>query len=415
VEGEEKNLPLHFYPSMKYLIVALITATWALLSPSLDGDNRPMALHAPGPDLSVDTDSSNNTASSVGTIELCRSVASGASSFTIDVVIQNVSSLAGIEADLFYNQSVLTVTAKQTNFLLTPGPPPGQIDFSDPLPDSDGNYHILLATTGNGSGSGVIIRLTVQPGGDGVSPLDLANVKLRDFNNDPVQPSDALGFFTGDIQDGVITVGSGTCSDYDSDGIPNESDPDDDNDKVTDSDEANCGSNSRDASRRPERIDGPFAGVDDDGDTLIDEPLPSGAASYDCDGDGYKGSAEDHVFSYLPQTNGDQKTCQEYDTSFPNSTHKPSKRWPADLNGSAFSLNKINISDLAAFINPIRYLNQDVGTDPNDVRFDLVPGSTVGTDINVADMAALTTGVSGFPPMLSGSRAFNGPVCPYGS
>jgi hypothetical protein len=76
-------------------------------------------------------------------------------------------------------------------------------------------------------------------------------------------------------------------------------------------------------------------------------------------------------------------------------------------------LNKINISDLAAFTNPVRYLNQDVGTDLNDVRLDLVPGSAVGADINVADMAALTTGATAYPAMLDGAKAFNGPECPY--
>ena len=80
----------------------------------------------------------------------------------------------------------------------------------------------------------------------------------------------------------------------------------------------------------------------------------------------------------------------------------------------AFSANKINVQDLSAFTNPIRYLNQDVGTDPNDVRFDFVPGAVVGADINVADMAALTTSATGSPPMLGGARAFGGPVCPYG-
>ena len=48
-----------------------------------------------------------------------------------------------------------------------------------------------------------------------------------------------------------------------------------------------------------------------------------------------------------------------------------------------------------------------------DVRFDLVPGSVVGFDINIADMAALTNGASAFPPMLGGAKAFGGPVCPY--
>ncbi|MGH9204618.1 MAG: hypothetical protein ACRD2A_25600, partial [Vicinamibacterales bacterium] len=152
---------------------------------------------------------------------------------------------------------------------------------------------------------------------------------------------------------------------------------------------------------------------DDDGDAQVDEAIPGGAADFDCDGDGFTGSAEDHVFSYLAQTMGDQKTCQEYDATFPNPTHTPSKRWPADLDGASFSLNKVNIVDLAVFTNPIRYLNQDLGTDPMDVRLDLVPGSTVGFDINIADMAAITAGVSAFPPMLGGARAFGGPMCPW--
>ena len=105
--------------------------------------------------------------------------------------------------------------------------------------------------------------------------------------------------------------------------------------------------------------------------------------------------AENHVSSYLPgsPTNGDQKRCQEYDTTFPNSAPhiRPSKRWPSDVASGFFSGNKINVQDLSSFTNPVRYLGQDVGTDPGDVRFDLIPGSTVGADIGITDLAALTT------------------------
>jgi len=190
-------------------------------------------------------------------------------------------------------------------------------------------------------------------------------------------------------------------------------DSDDDNDGVSDLAEQNCGGNAANPNLRPERVDDSFAGRDDDGDTVVDEALPGSSAEYDCDGDGYKGTAENHVFSYLPQTDGNQKTCQEYDSAFPNPTHKPSKRWPADLNGTTFSLNKINVSDLGAFTNPIRYIGQDVGTDPMDVRFDLAPGSSVGLHINVADMATVISGATGFPPMLVGTRAFGGRACPW--
>jgi Zn-dependent metalloprotease len=192
-------------------------------------------------------------------------------------------------------------------------------------------------------------------------------------------------------------------------------DADDDNDLAPDSVEVACAGQALHPLLRPERVDGPFAAADDDGDTLVDEALPPGAANQDCDGDGYKGGAETHVVSYLGQTTGDQKTCREYDASFPNpgSHVRPSLRWPADIASSAFSLNKVNVQDIASFTNPVRYMNTDTGTHASDVRFDLVPGTTFGADINIADLAAITAGPSAFPPMLAGTRAFGGPECPW--
>ncbi|HEV8574289.1 MAG TPA: hypothetical protein VGR43_06215, partial [Dehalococcoidia bacterium] len=225
---------------------------------------------------------------------------------------------------------------------------------------------------------------------------------------------DADGDYIANNSDNCVTTSNADQANFDGDAPGDVCDSDDDSDGVNDTDEPACGGANLNATRRPERVDGPFAGTDDDGDAVVDESLPTGSANFDCDGDGFNGSAEDHVYSYLGQTNGDQKTCQQYDSTFPNpAPHvRPSKRWPADLASGTFSGNKINIQDLSSFTNPIRYLNQDVGTDSADVRFDLTPGSTFGFDINVADMAALTSGASGYPPML-GARAFGGPACPY--
>jgi hypothetical protein len=160
-------------------------------------------------------------------------------------------------------------------------------------------------------------------------------------------------------------------------------------------DEASCGGNPTNPSRRPERIDGAFAGVDDDGDTLVDEMLPANSGIYDCDGDGYRGSVEDHVFS--PAARGDQDPCGI-------------SGWPADFVGGAFSDNKVHISDLATFVTPVRHLGTSPGDPGYGVRWDLIPGSTFGKAINVQDLASVT-GL--YPPMLAGARAFNGPVCPY--
>jgi hypothetical protein len=352
--------------------------------------------------------------------------------------------MSGFNYRLTYPAASLEVVAQNSDFLLVADPDSSRFSGSDPLPDTDGNFNGSELDTGppaesSETGSGVLDRVqitskpsavsgtfqltlndTVHIGPDASAwPPDAVNNATISVNTAPCGSNDTDSDGIADGLDNCPLVANPTQTNTDGDSLGDACDTDDDNDGIADTIETPCGSDPVDVTpplSRPERSDGPFATVDDDGDTQIDEPLPGGAANFDCDGDGYKGSAENHVFSYLAQTNGDQKTCQEPDTTFPNSAPhiRPSQRWPSDLAGAgAFSANKINIQDLSAFANPVRYLNRDVGTNPSDVRFDLVPGSTVGADINVADLAALTSGVTGAPPMLGGARAFGGPVCPY--
>jgi pimeloyl-ACP methyl ester carboxylesterase len=187
--------------------------------------------------------------------------------------------------------------------------------------------------------------------------------------------------------------------------------PDCDGDGVSDADEMACGGDPDDGTKRPERIDAIFAGVDDDGDTQVDEPLPPGTATRDCDGDGYSGARENHV--YAPSTFGDQDACGS--NAFPTTDPPSPIGWPSDLRGeSAFSANLVNVVDLGSFTNPVRRINTDVGTTPGDRRWDLAPGAgMLGADINVADMSVLITGATANPPMLLRTRAFNGPACPW--
>jgi len=180
--------------------------------------------------------------------------------------------------------------------------------------------------------------------------------------------------------------------------------PDTDLDGVLD--EANCGSDPNNATRRPERIDGSYAGVDDDADTLVDEVLPPGAENYDCDGDGYKGTAENHVFA--PNTRGDQDACGA--NSVPPTTPPSPLGWPADLSGGAFSADRINLFDLSSFVAPVDRLNTSPGDPGYDARWDLVPGSTVGKAINIQDIGSISLLQ---PPMLAGLRAFGGLLCPW--
>jgi len=171
--------------------------------------------------------------------------------------------------------------------------------------------------------------------------------------------------------------------------------PDADGDYIPNTSELSCGSNAFTAASRPERLDGPFTGIDDDGEALVDEPLPGSATDFDCDGDGYKGSAEDHVFGGAGGR--DQDACGN-------------DGWPADLSGGG-SLNKITLTDLTSFLAPVpKKLNTNPGDAGYDVRWDLVPGAPAGKQINLVDM---TSTLTVRPAMLGGVKAFSGPVCPW--
>jgi len=198
--------------------------------------------------------------------------------------------------------------------------------------------------------------------------------------------------FDGDAQGDVCD------DDDDNDGTIDADDPDDDNDRVADVAEGPCGG-ATPSSLRPERLDGAFATVDDDGDTLVDEPLPGGSETSDCDGDGYTGLKEEYIY-IAAGTGKDQDPCGN-------------SGWPADLVVSTGpNANRITLNDLISFYFPSpRKLNTNPGDPGYNQRWDLVPGSGgAGKVINLIDISSLTILK---PPMLFGVKAFSGPVCPW--
>jgi len=223
----------------------------------------------------------------------------------------------------------------------------------------------------------------------------------------PTNDRDGDTFF--DIADNCPDTNSFDQTDTDSDGLGNVCDSDDDNDGVADAAEGPCGSDPLDITpplSRPERLDGAFATVDDDGDTMVDEPLPVGAANFDCDGDGYRGDgpgagniSEKRIYTAAGTAN-DQDPCGN-------------TGWPADLTSAGPSANRITLTDLTSFIAPLpRHFNTDPGDAGYDVRWDLVTGNGAAPpkDISLTDLTNLTTL---FPPMLGSAKAFGGPVCPW--
>jgi hypothetical protein len=197
------------------------------------------------------------------------------------------------------------------------------------------------------------------------------------------------------------TLGDACDPDIDGDGVANGSDDDADGNGVLNPDEAACGSDPLRGGKRPERVDGAFAGVNDNGDTDVEEALPRGSESFDCDGDGFVGSAEAHVFGGL--TDRDQDPCGM-------------DAWAADFvtGGVPDSTNRITINDLASFLAPVMRVFTSPGDPGFDARWDIIPGpGAVSQHININDLAALVAGSTNTPPMLGGAALFNGPECPW--
>jgi len=269
---------------------------------------------------------SANTATSLSVRQTCARIdvngVQNADEDGVDIVLVDVTAsqfpiqVLGFEYHLSYPEAHLTVQAYDQNFFLTATAGSSLFDGSEPVPDTDGNNEwsgIAMDTADNTheTGSGVLHRVTF--GADQGAAPGLYTVGFVNGMNGHADPNNN-GFVPDNLYGGTIAIGTSYCPNTDSDG-----------DGVFDADEAVCGGSVYNAALRPERID--LAG-DDDGDTLVNEPLPPGSENNDCDGDGYKGSAENNV--YLPSILGDQDSCGWAPTSAPFGIPIG---WPADLRG----------------------------------------------------------------------------------
>jgi len=169
------------------------------------------------PVVSVDTDPTDNTATFVATIDPCREVTVGPE-FDIDVTIEEVTDLAGFEAHLVYDPSVLKVTGVDYNyFLATAGSVTNWGEAPTSLnPDTDGTLSMVatlsipLPATG-ATGEGVLARVTLQAVDSGLSDLNLSDIKLADINTQPIGDETGDQVFDGPVANGKIAVGQ-PCS-----------------------------------------------------------------------------------------------------------------------------------------------------------------------------------------------------------
>jgi hypothetical protein len=261
--------------------------------------------------------------------------------------------LGAADISVAFNQSVVNVTVCSAGDLAgvcnahAPSGPARSAGFSAP------------ATTAEPA---VIARLTLDCVGTsgGASILDISVNELVDGTAGNPQP------IASSIADGIVICDP--LGDSDGDGILN---PDDNCPYVPSLDQ-----------------------TDTDGDGKGD------ICDDDDDNDGFK----DDVELWVGTDSLDP--CGNHTTVAPIY----SQAWTADLNSAdSFSANKLNISDLASYIAPVRIFNTSPGDPEFDIRWDVSPGNSgIGADINIVDLAAL---VIVKPEMFGGTdRAFGFPT-----
>ncbi len=363
--------------------------------------------------------------------------------FTVDILVASISDLQALNFEVVYDQTKLSAPtistgpdvdrnpdAKQSlltstgrSWACSPPAPTGDINSSPSI----GTARLSCYSTGVPAGPGVgttpavLATLTFDAIAEGTSLLTLQNVNTFQ----------ALGVETGSCA--PVVVKAATCT-----GASITVPADIDGDLVNNADEAACGSDPRDIIpplSRPERIDGIFAGVDDDGDTQVDEALPPGAANFDCDGDGYRGSVEAGTPLCGDGRNEDDADDGMVDDGCPGGPAQVGNyseaefnigaadqdpcgltSWPSDFvsGGIPNSTNKITVTDLTSFLAPTRRLDTSPGNPNFSARWDLVSGRGLFANwVAVNDLTTLLAGPGGFPPMLGGAKAFNGPMCPW--
>ena len=276
---------------------------------------------------------------------------------------------------------------------------------SAPLPDLAAPWTADVSDAGPiDDGAGVLNRIRIEGDTAGIAALSIDGYYVLDRNSSAYTIdliNSAQIAVSKDGPDAGSVIGNSLGEVFH---CPGPANPDDDGDGVYDIDEQNCGSDSLNTARVPERLDTP---ANDDGDGQINEPLPPGSGPYDCDGDGWPGSDEMGVYTAAGTAN-DQDPCGN-------------TGWPSDLAGSS---NALNIADINSFLMPLRvdgtfskfgHPVPDVD-DPTIGRWNLrQPANAV---IDIADLNRLNPGVNttqARPPMFGGQQAFftNSGTCPY--
>jgi len=171
--------------------------------------------------VGVDADPSGNTATSLGPIDQCVSVAKD-DKFQVDVFITDVNNLLAWETYFSFDGSIVNVTDLDVDLFQAANANSDVFNASESLPSSGGLYRLGAIDFGQppspDSGSGVLARLTLKAVGAGISPailltLDADNdgkpdlgTRLKDPQERSLGDSNGDGIFDGTVFNAQIAV-----------------------------------------------------------------------------------------------------------------------------------------------------------------------------------------------------------------
>jgi hypothetical protein len=152
--------------------------------------------------MGIDVDTTGNSATSLGNIDVCASVATG-QTLDVDVYVTDVANVAAWQANMIYDPAILRVTGVNVDLFAGATEQARTLSLSDSVPDQDGSF-VLAAVDATPdaqghTGSGVLARLTLEAVASGTSFLSLDGIILGDPSANPI------GDITGDEHfDGAV-------------------------------------------------------------------------------------------------------------------------------------------------------------------------------------------------------------------
>jgi hypothetical protein len=147
------------------------------------------AVTAPGIEMGIDSETTGNTASTLGTLEPCVRVDipspafDGVSDHNIDLYVKgDIQAPVAYDASVTYDETIVHVAAPGTDDLIKM---PGATTLtSETVPDSDGTFTagVIYFAGGPGiAGDGVLLRLGLDIGGSGVVTFTLSPPPLSAY------------------------------------------------------------------------------------------------------------------------------------------------------------------------------------------------------------------------------------------